>query len=192
MLQLQKSGGTFVSVVGTLPQIGSLIDCRTWWLLPKWGQKLGYLVGKHTKPVAEMLWRGKQTFPFLSFWWASSQCASTRHCKMARHSKGATCTCIIFAIWAAIGCLCQKRLSAENIFFRFKHWGQHAPAGALIRGLIPAPSKPTHLLWGAAIFLGNIILLAHKPLGFIERYIICVPIGQIDEAIIKYMITQLW
>ena len=60
---------------------------------------MGYLVGKHTKPVAEMLWRGKQTFPFLSFWWASSQCASTRHCKMARHSKGATCTCTIFAIF---------------------------------------------------------------------------------------------
>ena len=121
MLQLQKSGGTFVSVVWTLPQIGSLIDCRTWWLLPKWGQKLGYLVGKHTKPVAEMLWRGKQTFPFLGFWWASSQCASIKTGQIVWHGCLLAHTCGIFAHFCEFAPhkLWNCRCTFWSIFGRF-------------------------------------------------------------------------
>ena len=97
MLRLQNSGGAFVPIVWIVSQVGSLIDHRTWGLLPKWGQKLGYLVGKHTKPVVEMLWGGKQTFPFLGFWWASSQCASIKTGQIVGHGCLLAHTCGVFA-----------------------------------------------------------------------------------------------
>ena len=44
------------------------------------------------------------------------QHASKGHCKMARHSKGATRTCIIFAVFGRLLLFMLKHISAEAFF----------------------------------------------------------------------------
>ena len=68
------------------------------------------------KKLAKMQQGVKDSFFCLEFESLEVQHASKGHCKMARHSKKARCTCIIFAVFGRLLLFMLKHISAEAFF----------------------------------------------------------------------------